>query len=241
MAIRHLLFSCACMLTFISAQCQTNSRGVIKGEGDVVKQVITLPDLKGVNLGFAGDVVLTRGNTQSIELEGQQNILDNIKREVRDGVWQIYFEKNVRESKPVIVRITLPHLEEVSLSGSGSVKSTNHFSNLSELDINVAGSGEISLDYDAAATDLQLSGSGEINLKGTSKSLSVSISGSGNVMASDLKTEDCDIQISGSGDASVNASRDLDTHISGSGDVRYTGSASVDAHISGSGEVRKMN
>jgi hypothetical protein len=229
------------MLAFISAQCQTNLRGVLRGEGDAVRQVITLPDLKGINLSFAGDVILTQGSTQSIELEGQQNILDNIKREVRDGVWHIYFDKNVREAKPVTVRITLPHLEEVGLSGSGSVKSTNHFRNLNELDINVAGSGEIMLDYDASSTDLHLSGSGQIHLNGISKSLSVSISGSGDVMASDLKTEDCDVTISGSGDASVNASRELDTHISGSGDVRYSGSASVDAHISGTGEVTKMN
>ena len=60
-------------------------------------------------------------------------------------------------------------------------------------------------------------------------------------MAADLKVGDCDIAISGSGDAQVWATGNLVASISGSGDIRYKDdAANVKARVSGSGDVRKM-
>ncbi len=231
---------------FVSLLISSNSfaqswmKGSIKGEGNIVKQDITLEPLKGIDLGFDGDVVLTPGSSQKITLEGQQNILDNIKREVKNGIWHITFDKNVVDAKNLTVYITLPGFEEIGLTGSGNISSSGKFDGLKELKINLSGSGDIKLDYGAQSTDLHLSGSGGIRLSGSCKDLDIAISGSGNVNASDLATDDCEIHISGSGDASVLANKNLETHISGSGDVSYTGSASVTSRISGSGAVRKI-
>jgi hypothetical protein len=138
------------------------------------------------------------------------------------------------------VNITLPGFEEVGLSGSGSIRSTGKFSGLNELNLRVSGSGNINLEYDAQSTDLSLSGSGELDLAGSSKSLEIAISGSGDVKAPELVTDDCQIHISGSGDAFVHADKNLETHISGSGDVVYSGTASITSRISGSGDVNKI-
>ncbi len=227
-----------CML--VSIQCQSQMMG-IKGEGEIITQTITLEALKGINLAIAGDVILTQGNIQKIELEGQKNILDNIKRDVKNGVWGIAFDENVRESKHVTIRITLATLEQIGLSGSGEISSTNTFSGLNNLDINMAGSGEVHMSYQAQKSEVNLSGSGEVELSGTSKEFSIKMSGSGEVSAADLKTDNCDVHISGSGDAKVNANNQLSSFISGSGDVEYSGSPSVNAKISGSGEVTKIN
>ncbi len=228
----------ACILLSIPAQSQVMG---IKGEGPVVTQTITLEALKGIKLAIAGDVILTQGNTQKIEMEGQKNILDNIKRDVKNGVWGIAFDENVRESKQVTIRITLATLEQISLSGSGEISSTNTFSGLTNLDMNLAGSGEIHLAYQAQKSEVNLSGSGEVELSGSSKQFSIKLSGSGEVSAADLKTDTCEVHISGSGDANVHATYQLNSIISGSGDVQYSGSPSVNAKISGSGEVKKIN
>ena len=235
-----ILFSTFAFLMFTSITGNTQIYG-IKGEGDIVKQEIKLESLRGINLGISGEVVLTQGSPQKIVLEGQQNILDNIEREVKGGLWNIRFDKNVRESKPVTIYITLQDLEGISLSGSGSVKSTNKFTGLDDLDISVVGSGDITISYEANSTDLNLSGSGSIDLAGTSDELSIAISGSGDVIAGDLKSNDCEIQISGSGDARVYVNQTLNAQISGSGDVHYSGNASVNSQIVGSGEITKIN
>ena len=242
MAHRIIFAALICSVIFFGCISDTQSwmQGSIKGEGEVVTQEITLESLKGINLGFSGDVVLSPGSTQKIVLEGQQNILNNIKREVKNGIWNINFEKNVKEAKDVTVHITLPGIEEVKLSGSGSIHSTGKFASLNELNINVSGSGHITLEFDAQITDVELSGSGEIALSGSSKTLGIGISGSGDVTAGDLATDDCEIHISGSGDASVQVNKDLKTHISGSGDILYSGDPNVTTRISGSGDVSKL-
>ncbi|MEO5906973.1 MAG: DUF2807 domain-containing protein, partial [Saprospiraceae bacterium] len=139
--VKILFFALFSLSLLTAATCQFDFRETITGTGDIVKQEITLEALKGVNLGFAGDVILTHGSTQKIVLEGQQNVLDNIKREVKNGVWVIYFIKDVREAKNVVVHVTLPTLEYAAVSGSGDITSTNKFPNLDEVKLHVSGSG----------------------------------------------------------------------------------------------------
>ena len=131
----------------VSLQCKSQVKDVIQGEGDIVKQEITLDPIRGIDLRFSGNVILTQGSAQNIVLEGQQNILDNIRREVKNGFWDISFEKDVRNAKNVTVHITLPSIEKLNLSGSGSIHSSNKFNGLQKLEINLAGSGGITFDY----------------------------------------------------------------------------------------------
>lgn len=237
--IRLFILSITFLFTVLHLPAQNWGSG-IKGEGEIVKQEITLPALDGIALGIAGNVILTPGTSQKVVIEAQQNIIDNIKRDVKDGSWGIYGIKSMGDYKTVTIYITLPSLEDIHLSGSGSIKSTGTFNNLDDLDISVSGSGEIILDYASRSTDLHISGSGEVTLKGKTGELDISISGSGDVFAKGLSAASCDVHISGSGDAQVQVNGELEAHISGSGDVRYTGNASVQARVSGSGTVSKM-
>lgn len=229
------------LLTCLSITISAQSWGSgVTGEGAVVKQEISLASFDGFDLGFAGNVIVTPGPVQKVVVEGQQNIIDLIKRDVKDGMWRIGFSKSVKDSKEVTVYITMPTVKWVALTGSGTIRSTDRFNGLNKLDIAVSGSGDIM--FDAAANDitLHLSGSGDIKVMGTTNTLDIAISGSGDVSAASLKSSNCQVHISGSGDADVQVYGDLETSISGSGDVHYKGEANVTARISGSGEVSKM-
>lgn len=236
--IRHLT---VLMLMMTSTLMYSQNGRSINGEGETVKREISLSDLNAVGLGIAADVILTHGSPQKIVIEGQQNIIDNIRKEVKNGMWNIYYEQNVREAKDVRIYITLDDLRSVSVAGSGHIRGTNRFPGLDDIDLHVSGSGGITLEYEASSSDVALSGSGELDLSGKSKELSIAISGSGEVDATRLEATSCEVSISGSGDASVKASTSLEAAISGSGDVRYMGSPSVTSHVSGSGSVSKVN
>ena len=225
---------------FIFGNTQAQNWESIKGEGKVITQEIKLENIHGVSLGISGKLILTQGNTQRITIEGQQNIIDNIKRETRGGHWNIEFDKNVKDAEPITVTITLPQLDEIGLGGSGTITSTNKFNGLDDLEINISGSGHLEFDFDAKETEVNLSGSAKAIITGASPKLEINISGSGNVTAKDLTAASCEIAISGSGDAAVNVNGDLSASISGSGDVTYRGKANVDAAVSGSGSVTKV-
>lgn len=225
------LFAQSCML----------SQSKIRGEGDIVKQEIVLDEINGIALGISADVYLTQDATQKVIIEAQQNIIDNIEREVRGGVWKIHHKKNVGKAKSIKIHISLNTLEEVAIAGSGSVSTTETFRDLSDLNLRVSGSGEMQLAFVAGDVEMAIAGSGEMNLSGEARDIEIAISGSGDINARDLAARDCDVAISGSGSASLHANGELDVRISGSGDVYYKGNTTkVRSSISGSGDVREL-
>lgn len=217
-----------------------SAQSSIKGEGDVVKKEITLSSFDGIQLSIDANVVLSQGRMQKVVIEGQQNIIDNIKKEVKSNSWKIDYDKNVKGAKAVSIYITMPMVKDIVMSGSGTISTQGSFSELGDVDIVMSGSGEFNLIMEAEDVDLAMSGSGNITLSGSGKSFDVAISGSGDVKASTFVVSECAVAISGSGNVMVNVNGDLDVAISGSGDVKYKGDAKVQSRIVGSGNVVRM-
>ncbi|MCF8244763.1 MAG: DUF2807 domain-containing protein [Saprospiraceae bacterium] len=224
---------------FTSNACTQNwSPGQgISGEGPQVTKTLDLASFDGLNLAIAADVMIQQGSTQSVKIEAQQNLIDNLKKEVKNGVWKIGFEKNVRNARDIKIWVTVPSIKNLSVSGSGSIVGENSFSNLDDLALAISGSGKIKFDSDSKNMTANISGSGNMNLNGNTGAATLKISGSGDIDAFGLSTRTCEVKISGSGDSSVNVTESLDVNIAGSGDVFYKGRPSVRSKVSGSGSV----
>lgn len=194
----------------------------IKGEGPVVKQEIQLDAFTAVGLSGSGNVYIERGSTQKVVVEAQQNIIDHIKREVKNGSWNIGFDKNVRNYDKLNVYITIPTVKGLSIAGSGKIMSKSDFNDLDKVDFSI-------------------SGSGTIEFSGSAKMAQVSIAGSGDVKAENFKAEECKVSISGSGDCFVDVAEMLNVSIAGSGDVHYKGRPRVKSSIAGSGNLKSMD
>lgn len=237
-----LLFYLSVALIATNTNAQNFWKGYISGDGPVVKKELSLDAFDGVRNGINGDIYITRGQPGKVVVEGQENILENLIMEVSGGILKIKFDKMVRRAEPVRIYLTMETLTEVSVSGSGSLVTTNSFSGLSDLNVAVSGSGDISLDVAARDLHAGVSGSGDIKLTGSADKLDLSISGSGSVDATDLASGECQVSISGSGDATVYVHDQLDARVSGSGNVRYKGDvARIHSRVSGSGKVRSLN
>ncbi|MCC6722866.1 MAG: DUF2807 domain-containing protein [Saprospiraceae bacterium] len=233
------LLTFSTLLFFTATACTQNwSLGPgINGEGPKTTKNLDISSFDEIKLNIAADVFVKQGSSQSVKIEAQQNIIDNLKRDVTDGAWKIGFDKNVKNHEPIKIWITVPNIKALGVSGSGSIVSESKFSNLGDLSVAVSGSGDIKFNSDSKNLNAAISGSGNIELAGTTGESTFAISGSGNIKAFDLDSGACNVKISGSGDSSVNASRSLEVAIAGSGDVYYKGQPSVRSKISGSGKV----
>ncbi|MEK7253122.1 MAG: head GIN domain-containing protein [Bacteroidota bacterium] len=209
----------------------------ISGQGPKVTKTLDLSAFESVGLSISADVYLRQGSTQSVKIEAQQNIIDNLVKNVENGKWKIKFDKNVREQEGVKIWITVPTLKDVAVSGSGDIIGESPFKNLGDIHLAISGSGSIQLDADSKSLGAAVSGSGDMKLAGATGGFEIAISGSGNIESFDLSSKTCEVSIAGSGDASVNASESLQVSIAGSGDVFYKGSPKVQSKISGSGDV----
>ena len=212
----------------------------VKGEGNTVTREIAISEFTGVKLEVAGDIFITQGDDFSVTVTSQQNIIDQLERDVNNGTWDIEFDRCVKNYNELTIFITMPEIEYLAISGSGSIVSQNTF-NVGEIDLRISGSGDMILDLEATKVDAKISGSGQMKLNGQSDIAEFKISGSGDYHAFDLQVENAEVDISGSGDAEVSVSNFLDVEITGSGDVYYRGNPTLNVKITGSGRVYDSN
>lgn len=210
----------------------------IQGEGDVETRTLDLSRFEGVEVSGSTKVFISRGSNQKVEVKGQANILDLLETDVEGDVWDIEFERCISNHKAVEVYITVPQLSSANVSGSGYVELEDRF-RVREFDAAVSGAGDIKGKIDADVLESRISGSGTIELSGAANRQEVKISGSGKYYAFDLRSREVTVNISGSGQAQVDASDVLDASISGSGRVRYRGNPETNLAVSGSGKVMK--
>lgn len=255
-----------CLLIFacISISCSGGFEssvyeGTIKGEGDMITMNLDIPDFHSIKLNNGANVHITQGDQQSVKIEGQENVIEVLNKEVKDGVWAIRNTHKVKKSKKVNIYITMPTVELIHVNGSGNLKGQNTFKNLKDVALGVAGSGNMSFDFEgedvkcsvsgsgnmtlslvADEIDGAIAGSGNIKVAGTANNFNGRISGSGSMAGSELSVEVADIKIAGSGDCKIGVSDLLTAKVSGSGSVYYRGNPKVESKTTGSGKVRSM-
>lgn len=237
--MRKILFAAALLLvTSTFAQWPWEK---IEGNGHLKKETRSVSGYTAISSSGSWDVMVAYGESNSIQLEGDENLLDYIETKVEDGKLIIKNKKNVnlRSRNKITVYVSLTRLTGVSLSGSGDIIGEGKFNNEGTSEFKVSGSGKIKLAFNKIKdVEVGISGSGNIRLSGSANSIQAKISGSGNADCSDLICDDAYAHISGSGNVRLNANKTVDANINGSGNVTYKGAASdVKKHVSGSGRL----
>jgi hypothetical protein len=219
--------------------CNTNSDNH-RTLQDIKKETRNVDKFKSIGLSVAAELILVQGSPQSVELEGDPADLEKIITDVDGTNLEIKHKSSFSRIGKIKIYITVPDIEGLAVSGSGSITSNNPLKT-GNLSLAVSGSGKIQLnDLEAKSISSAVSGSGKIELIGKNAKVDqqdIAISGSGDVFAENLETQTVKVAISGSGTSKVYATRNLEVGISGSGKVYYRGDPKVDAGISGSGKV----
>jgi hypothetical protein len=233
------------VLSFISINLAAQPWKTITGNGQLKKETRNVEAFSGLASLGAIDVQISYGNSKSITLEMDENLLSYIETNVENGKLTIKPKKNINIKSPskMIVRVSMTKVTSLQESGSGNISGDGAFYNDGKTSIAISGSGNIKFGFDSfKQLDLSLSGSGNMNFKnGKSENIDAHISGSGNIDCSNISSNEVVAQISGSGDIKVNAKNNIDAKISGSGNVFYKGnSVNIKSQIAGSGKVVKM-
>lgn len=168
---------------------------------------INATGFKGVSLEGSMNVVIDQAPNTLVIAKGSYEALEELDIKVDDGVLRLRQKdrKGVRvttKNQRVTILIRMPALDSFSLAGAGNVTLNNLKAN--KLDIDIAGSGNVS------AT-------------GTCNELEIDIAGSGDITAQNFKCRKVSISVAGSGDASVYADSSFSANIMGSGDINVYG------------------
>jgi hypothetical protein len=192
-----------------------------RGSGNIVSEMREVSGFTGIALETAGDITITQGDSESLTIETDDNILPLLISEVKNGVLVLGSENNAsfNPSDGIDYIITVTSLDRLEISGAGDINGQD-------------------LTLDALSVDI--SGAGDINLSGTTNSLGITVSGQGDFNGCNLQSSTASLDISGQGDAVVNTTDTLSVTVSGLGDVSYLGSPEVSQDISGVGDVAQI-
>lgn len=237
-----LILAAASLLLACNMNAQWGGKRV-KGNGNVVTEERNVGSYEGVGLSGWFDVELVAGAEGRITLKGDDNLLEHLETEVKDGVLHIRPEEgyNLQPSSwkdsGILITVPVESIGRVALSGSGDIVGKTRLKS-DAFHVAMSGSGDIALEVEAETLEVALSGSGDIALSGAARQAEIRVSGSGDVKAYELQARDVEAVVAGSADIRVTATESLMARVSGSGDIHYKGNPTkVDTKTSGSGDV----
>ena len=211
-----------------------------RGSGNVVTETREVSGFHAIEVEYPAQVFVSQGSRESLEIEAEDNLLPNLKTEVRNGRLEIFYRrengKHVNPTKTVKINIVVKDLDQVDFSSAGELSVEKLKTD--NLDVSLSGAGNLHLDdVQLRGLGVSLSGAGSMTASGTAEDLDVNISGFGDFKGGDLHGQVARVNISGAGSATVWVDEDLMAGISGAGSISYYGAASVSKQISGVGGV----
>lgn len=203
--MRSTTFVAACATLALAASAVT-AAAPAKRKPD--ERRIEATGFTGVALEGGMTVIIEQGPETQVIARGTKAALADLDPVVEKGVLRLKEKKGfMRESLRVksdiaTVTIRMPNLTSFSLAGAGDVTFK---------------------DLKAGNLELKIAGSGNIDATGTCKALNINLAGSGDIDAKNFKCEAVAVKIAGAGDVSTYASRDFSARIMGAGSINVYG------------------
>jgi hypothetical protein len=187
-----------------------------RGSGVSVTEAREVAPFSSVDLAGANTVAIHVGAPRSVAVIGDDNLVGRVTTRVRAGRLVIDDTGSYTTRAPMHVSVSVPSLEGVAITGSGTVT--------------VEGLG-------SAETRVELAGEGTLVASGTTQRLTALLAGAGTLDLHDLAATDANVRLEGAGTIRVRATSTLDATLTGTGTILYGGDPTVTMHEAGTGMV----
>jgi len=229
--MKKVLYTCLSILFFASLSITSFAQG---------KSVLAIEIFNELELNINANVIIKQGPEQKVEVSGPQELIDLLNKEVKNGAWEIeYTKRRVSNKTALDIVITVAHLKEIGINGSGSIIGETAFHE-DDMEIDINGSGTIDIEVYIEDLEVGINGSGDVNIKGSTEKFEVSINGSGNLNGETLVAETAEVDTNGSGNTKIYVSKKLTATINGSGDISYGGEPDIKLSKNGSGKIKSV-
>jgi hypothetical protein len=194
--------------------------------GNVISRDFTVDDFSGIDLSEPMDYLIVQGDKNLVKIETDDNLLDKVKTEVRNGILSVD-TRSLGGASQLKVTIQVKELKNISISGAATLKSENALKS-TDLKIDASGAAEVKLEVNVENLETDLSGAAEIKLSGNALHHSVKASGAADLKAEDLQTSTTEVHMTGASSAKIEAKDKLSGNISGISDVKYKNKPAID-------------
>ena len=186
------------------------------------------------------NVVLSQGDSKTIHVEADENIMELLVTEVVENELRIYFKKNVSKAKEKNVYLTVQNISKISTSSGARVQCKDELSSQS-LELDSSRGSSMHLQIKATSIKTESSSGSSINLTGLTKSFEGKASSGSSIDADKLQSMDAFVKASSGANIHISVTGHLNAKASSGGGIDFSGSpkqitkeASSGGHISGS-------
>jgi Putative auto-transporter adhesin, head GIN domain len=208
----------ALILVFPAAACKHGLHTGVKGSGNRVVQKRDIASFTSISTEGAFTVEVKCQKNLALEVEADDNILPLVSTEVSGSVLRLKNSANYSVREPVVVRISVPDIEGLAVSGAGS--------------IDISGMKNDKFEIDS-------SGAPSIKVSGVTKVVEIDTSGAAKIDTHNLHASRAIVDSKGVSKVDLDVSDQLDVKISGPSYVTYEGNPTVNQTINGPGKLQK--
>lgn len=207
------------------------------------KEERNVRDFEAVTCSCPFDVIYEQSRSCYVIVEGDDEFLHRVYTRVNRGVLDISLEPMRYRNVRLRVRVGSPRINELAMTGSGSLICPSDIETDDDLTLRITGSGDITAqNIECASLSTSVSGSGDIKVGSvTAGRVKVRVAGSGDWTARSVTAHDLEASLAGSGDIIINdveIDDELTASVAGSGDIKISGSTyNATARIIGSGDI----
>jgi len=239
---KYLLIATLVLTLAISACSTIPSFGQrVEGSGNIITEPRKVSGFNRISLSGFGQVEISQGESESLTVSTDDNIMPLIETEVRGNTLVLGFtndgkRRSINPSDGIKFDLVVKDLERIDISGAGDI----HVYPLEVENLKVDLSGAGSLEFDSVRADeivTNVSGAGSIIISGQVKGQEINHSGVGTYHAADLESDTAIVSISGAGSVTIWVKETLDVEVSGLGNIIYYGTPRVIQNVSGLGKL----
>ncbi len=230
----------ALIMALIMSSCvfDANFGAGKRGNGEVVKEKREVSeDFTVVSASEGLDVYVTQGSDYELSVEADENIIDLIGTDIRDGKLKVHAIENIgRATKKVYV--TLPEITGL-YSSSGADLVSRGLLEADKISLDASSGSDLQVELKADEVDADCSSGADIRISGEANLFYADASSGSDIKAKDFLVKRCHADASSGADITINVSESLTADASSGADISYTGDASVQKKKSVSGSVHK--
>ena len=231
-------FSGLLMITlsmFVVNSCQQ----CIEGEGEVTTETVNVESFAKLNADIDATVVLMKGEP-AVTIEAQPNIRAAISVTVKSNKLTVKKTSCFKPNTPVKITIYSRIFDEIDLKGNVNLTSVNLIT-AKELTIHSKGASTLKLNVFVNDMDVKLEDDSQLTISGNCQNADLTMKNNAAFEGAGFNSFKMDVELTGSGRATVNAFKNLKVRLNGSGEILYSGDPQLDAKIDGTGRITKVN
>ena len=239
--VRIITVSIVAILT-TSCNFDLNFGPGVNGDGNVITETRKVTsEFEKISVSRGIDVILTQGNTLSIVVEADQNLLDVITTELDEdnNILRISSNQNIKSSASKKVILTVKDLSSISTTSGSNVFSENAL-NTDKLTISSTSGSHIDLNIEANTLKLNTTSGAGIEISGTTENLSVAATSGSYIRANSLKAQSTTVSATSGASIFVNTTKELKASATSGASIKYEGDPErVDKSSGVSGSIKK--